>query len=90
MSGDPSPAYSAPMGRQDFQDEVLSVVSTGKSEADRAAELTSRAQKLCPLNCAAVMDEAIREGLLIRFAGVNASPFTGKHEVVDLHFKKRF
>ena len=74
---------------QEFQNEVVNIVATGKSEADRAADLKGRAQKLFIELCA-VMDEATREGLLIRFAGVSASPYTGKNEVVDLHVIKRF
>ncbi len=70
-------------------DGPLNVVSTGKSEADRAAGLKGRAQKLFIELCV-VMDEGLREGLLIRFAGVSTNPFTGKYEVVDLHIEKRF
>ena len=70
-------------------DHQLQVVATGKSEADRAAELKGRAQKLLIELCA-IMDEGFRDGLLIRWNGISLSPFIGRHEIIDLHIEKRF
>ena len=68
---------------------LLTIISTGKSEVDRAAELKGRAQKLLIELCS-VMDEGFRDGLLIRWNGISLSPFIGKHEIIDLHIEKRF
>jgi hypothetical protein len=67
----------------------LQVASVGLSEADRAAALKDRAQNLLIELCA-IMDEGFHDGLLIRWNGISLGPFTGRHEVVDLHVEKRF
>ena len=68
--------------------EDSKVISIGKSEADKAAELKKRAAELLEPFCR-LRDEAMREGLLIGFGGVAVGP-SGRNEVVDLHVMKRF
>ena len=69
-------------------DSPIEVVAIGKSETDRAAELKARAQKLL-IELSTIMDEAMRDGLSIRFASIQLNAW-GKHEVVDLHIVKSF
>ena len=64
------------------------VVAIGVSENDRAIALKEAARKLLVELCA-VMDEGMREGLLIRWANITINAW-GKHDVVDLHVEKRF
>jgi len=59
-----------------------------QTEADRAVELKKRfAVALAAVTD--VMDEGLRQGLLLRFASIGVNGF-GKHEVIDLHVAKRF
>ena len=69
--------------------EDLNVINMPASEADRAADLRHRADDLLKQLCV-VMDEGMRQGLLIQFNGVGVSPMTGRHEVIDLRVVKRF
>ena len=71
-----------------MQDTTLNVIPGPMSEADRAADLKRRAaEALAPV--LAIMDEAVRQGLMVRWANVGMNSF-GMHEVIDLHIEKRF
>ena len=81
MSYDPDVVASRP-------DAPVHILDTGPSEADKAAELKERMRKLLVEVCG-LMDEGMREGLMIRWANIGMNPY-GRHEAVDLHVMKRF
>lgn len=68
--------------------EQTNVVPIPVSEADRAADLKVRAAKAL-VEVTKIMDEGMRQGLIVRFATISMNGF-GMHEVVDLNVSKRF
>ena len=77
-----------PLLAADLAYHEMKVASIGKSEAEKAAELKSRANKLIVELCT-LMDEGMRDGLAIRWQNIAMNAW-GKHEVIDLHIQKRF
>jgi hypothetical protein len=60
----------------------------GKRDVVRAAELKKQVfDAMIPV--LQLMDEAARDGFLVRWAGLAPNAF-GKHEIVDFHLLKRF
>jgi hypothetical protein len=60
---------------------------TAKSDAEIAAELKQRAMELLAPVCA-LLDEALRQGLLIQFDSINAQPPFFKYQVNGLRVVK--
>jgi hypothetical protein len=70
-----------------MNEKVAQLVTTGKTEAERAAELKQKFQEaLRP--AMEVMDEANREGLCVHFH-IDLDPF-GRHTIQVLELIKKF